>query len=93
MLPSSQVCSKVDSTYRGPSQNKPGCNQINTPREFSSRKLQLCGKFHRMQVHDERFKGNMGARQHRRAVDLSFVSFFYAPKLYIESELRQPVGK
>ena len=38
MLHSSQVCSEVDSTYRGPSQNKPGCNQINTPGEFSSQK-------------------------------------------------------
>ena len=38
MLHSSQVCSEVDSTYRGPSQNKPGCNQINTSREFSSQK-------------------------------------------------------
>ena len=38
MLHSSQVCSEVDSTYRGPSKNKPGCNQINTPGEFSSQK-------------------------------------------------------
>ena len=43
MLHSSQVFSEVDSTYRGPSKNKPGCNQINTPREFSSQKRRKKG--------------------------------------------------